>query len=99
MAKPENEITWRDLEIGFVITEPGNSKCYRTGDWKTMMPVLDRDRCVHCGLCYIYCPDMAYAIDADGFFVADLNFCKGCGICAYECPTKAISMVQEEEEE
>ena len=98
MAKPENEITWRDLEIGFVVTEPGNARCYRTGDWKTMKPVLDRERCVHCGLCYIYCPDMSYALDAEGFFVADLNYCKGCGICAHECPTKAISMVPEEEE-
>jgi pyruvate ferredoxin oxidoreductase delta subunit len=41
---------------------------------------------------------MAYAIDSERFFIANLNYCKGCGICAQECPTKAIAMVPEEED-
>lgn len=98
VAKPEGETTWRDLEIGFVVTEPGNAKSYRTGDWKSLKPVLNRERCVHCGLCYIFCPDMAYSLNEEGFFIADLYYCKGCGICSQECPTKAITMVPEEEE-
>jgi len=98
MTKPESEWTWKELPVGNVILEPGNASAYRTGDWKSFKPILNKELCIHCGLCYIFCPDMAYNLDAEGYFIADLYYCKGCGICSKECPTKAISMVVEEEE-
>jgi pyruvate ferredoxin oxidoreductase delta subunit len=98
MTKPESEWRWKELPVGNVVLEPGNASEYRTGDWKSLKPVLKKELCIHCGLCYIFCPDMAYSLNAEGFFIADLFYCKGCGICAKECPTGAIMMVVDEEE-
>ena len=99
MTKPESEWTWKELTVGNVVLEPGNASQYRTGDWKTLIPILNKEHCIHCGLCYIFCPDMAYHnANPEGFFLVDPYYCKGCGICAKECPTGAITMVVEEEE-
>jgi len=87
---------WRDLELACIIINPGNAVEYRTGDWRSQRPVWDDDRCIKCGICYIYCPDMAVRQREDGYFEADLNYCKGCGICARECWTGAIHMEEEE---
>jgi pyruvate ferredoxin oxidoreductase delta subunit len=97
MTKPEHEIGWKELKVGCVIDEPGNAAVYRTGDWRSQRPVYNKDRCIRCGTCYIFCPDMAIKILADGYIEHDLYYCKGCGICVEECPTDAITMVDEEE--
>lgn len=86
---------WREIKPGCVITEPGSARAYRTGDWRTERPVVDRDKCNKCGLCYIFCPEGCIKEDSQGFFEADLYYCKGCGICAHECPQDAITMVPE----
>ena len=97
MAKPEGELTWKDLEIGSIVTEPGSASQYQTGDWRTLRPVYDTSKCIKCGLCAIFCPDGCIGQNAEGYFEADLFYCKGCGICARECWTQAITMVEEEE--
>ena len=45
MTKSESELTWKDLEIGFIVTEPGNASQYKTGDWRSQRPIFDRDKC------------------------------------------------------
>ena len=97
MTKPENEITWKDLEIGAIVTEPGSASQYKTGDWRSQKPIFDNSKCNKCGLCYIFCPEGCIEQQADGYFKADLFYCKGCGICAEECPKDVITMVEEEE--
>ena len=97
MAKPMDQYTWKEIEIGGVVTEPGNASEYKTGDWRSLTPVVDKSRCIKCGVCWMYCPDDAIIKTEDGYFVADLEYCKGCGICANECTTNCISMVQEEQ--
>ena len=96
MTKPENEITWKDLEIGSIVTEPGNASQYQTGDWRSQKPIVDKDKCNKCTLCFIYCPEGCIERDTEGYFEPNLFYCKGCGICATECPKKAITMVEEE---
>ena len=96
MTKPVNEITWKDLEIGAIVTEPGNASQYRSGGWRSQRPIVDNDKCNKCTLCYIFCPDGCIERDTEGYFEANLYYCKGCGICASECPRKAITMVEEE---
>ncbi len=89
---------WKDLEIGFVVTEPVNASSYKTGYLRSERPISDNERCIKCGLCYIYCPEACIHEDEEGYFEADLYYCKGCGICAHECPRSVISMVEEKEE-
>jgi len=97
VTKPEHEISWKELNVGCTIDEPGNAATYRTGDWRSQRPVYNKDRCIRCGTCYVFCPDMAIKIMQDGYIEHDLYYCKGCGICAQECPTGAIAMKDEEE--
>ena len=96
MKKSESELTWKDLEIGCVVTDPGSSREYRTGDWRSQKPTYNFTRCIKCGLCQIYCPEGCIRQNIDGYFEANLFWCKGCGICRRECPTGVISMVDEE---
>ena len=96
MAK-EEELTWRELKVGCVITEAGNASLYKTGDWRSQRPIFDQDRCIKCGICYLFCPEACIGLNKEGIFEADLYYCKGCGICAKECWTQAITMVAEEE--
>jgi pyruvate ferredoxin oxidoreductase delta subunit len=97
LTKPEDGLTWKALEIGSIITEPGNASQYQTGGWRTQRPILDTSKCIKCGLCAIFCPEGCIEQDAEGYFKADLFYCKGCGICARECWTQAITMAEEEE--
>jgi len=97
MTKPEGELTWKDLGIGSIVTEPGSASQYKTGDWRSQRPIYDFSKCIKCALCQIFCPEGCIGQNAEGYFEADLFYCKGCGICARECPTWVITMVEEEE--
>jgi len=83
------------LKPGAVIDEPGSSAKTKTGEWRTLKPVVDKKKCIKCGLCWLYCPDACIKIKNDGADI-DYDYCKGCGICARHCPVKAIKMVREE---
>jgi MinD superfamily P-loop ATPase len=48
--------------------------------------IINRDRCVECGLCRELCN--WGAID-EGFNVSPID-CEGCGVCVYFCPEKAV---------
>jgi hypothetical protein len=37
-AKTESELTWKDLEIGCMVTEPANAAQYETGTWRSQRP-------------------------------------------------------------
>ena len=97
MTKREDELTWKDLEVGSIVTEPGNASQYQTGGWRSQKPILDNSKCIKCGLCSIFCPEGCIEQNTEGYFEANLFYCKGCGICATECRRKAITMVEEEE--
>ena len=88
-------LSWKDLEVGCVITEPGNSVKYKTGDWRAMRPVIDQSKCIRCLLCWVYCPEPAVVRGEGDRVEIDYDYCKGCGICANECPVKAITMIPE----
>ena len=92
-----SQVTWRDITPGGAIFEGGTSQVVETGDWRTMKPGLDMDKCRQCLLCVPVCPDMSILVGRDGRR-EDFNyfFCKGCGICANVCPFGAITMVKDE---
>ena len=95
--KSETEVTWKDLNLGSIVTDAGSADQYPTGGWKSQRPVRDNSKCNKCGLCFIFCPEGCTIQQEDGLYDANLFYCKGCGICAYECPKDVISMIEEED--
>ena len=91
------DVKWQDITPGCSIFEGGTSAAVRTGDWRTLKPVLHMDLCKQCLLCVPVCPDLSIPMTEEGkrgdF---DYFFCKGCGICAKVCPFGAIEMVKDE---
>lgn len=72
-----------------------SSEKITTGTWRTLKPVIDREKCSKCMTCWKYCPDLAIIIVGDEPQI-DYLYCKGCGICANECPKKCISLSKQE---
>jgi pyruvate ferredoxin oxidoreductase delta subunit len=81
---------------GAIIHEPGSTRKYKTGDWRTFKPKILQDKCIKCGKCWMNCPDGAIKKNKDGTFEIDYDYCKGCLICQEECPVKAIVSEREE---
>ncbi len=87
--------------IGGVILEAGNTvwndlSTSRTG-W---LPVLDAEKCIHCGICGLVCPDMCLVWSAEGnapvptavrLIGVDYRYCKGCLRCVESCPNGAMT--------
>jgi pyruvate ferredoxin oxidoreductase gamma subunit len=92
---------YRSAPLGGVLPTPGNTayndlQTSRTG-W---MPVLDRDKCIDCGMCDMVCPDLCLVwsthvssegkpgVKLDG---VDYQYCKGCMRCVETCSTGAMT--------
>jgi pyruvate ferredoxin oxidoreductase delta subunit len=97
MAKSESEMTWKDIEIGCIVTEMAGGRAHESGTWRSQRPTYDFTRCIKCGLCSLYCPEGCIEPNKDGYFEANLFYCKGCGVCAKECWPRVIKMVEEVE--
>ncbi len=92
---------YRTAPIGGVILEAGGTvwndlSTSRTG-W---LPVLDADKCIHCGICGLVCPDMCLVWSAEGnapvptavrLLGVDYRYCKGCLRCVESCPNGAMT--------
>jgi pyruvate ferredoxin oxidoreductase gamma subunit len=75
---------------------PLSSAQVRTGLWRSLRPVIDRDLCRRCAwVCSTFCPDGAISIDAEGRPAIDYDHCKGCLVCAAVCPPHAIRVEPE----
>lgn len=99
MASAEPVWGYETQPWGGIIPEPGNTawndlSASRTG-W---MPVLHKDKCIHCGMCDLVCPDLCLAW-GDGeeggkyereLLGVDYRYCKGCLRCVESCPTGAF---------
>ena len=90
----EKKPGWRDLPRGDIL-EGGSSLKFKTGNWRSIRPVHIPEKCIHCHLCWIACPDSAVKVKDGKFEKIDYDYCKGCGICAHECPKDALEMVPE----
>ncbi|PKN76581.1 MAG: pyruvate ferredoxin oxidoreductase [Deltaproteobacteria bacterium HGW-Deltaproteobacteria-10] len=95
MTKKSGPAGWQEITTGCVVLRPGSASEYHTGSWRAQRPVWNNQKCIKCGICYVFCPEGCVAQSEDGFFKANLDYCKGCGICAHECWSRAIAMVEE----
>ena len=78
------------------VTPLGNEGMYvlDTAAWRIVRPVMDKTKCVNCGICMGYCP-VNSVFFANGEYQISYDYCKGCGLCAAECPRNAIDMIPE----
>ncbi len=90
-----NIANYKELVIGDRVIKAGNSEDFKTGDWRSMLPVVDLDKCIDCLTCWIYCPDDCVIVKEGKLQGVKVSHCKGCGICAKVCPKKAITMTSE----
>lgn len=68
----------------------------KTGAWRHKRPVINKEKCVLCGICTEHCPCGVIDINKEEKLITiDYIYCKGCGICTVECPKKAISFLPE----
>lgn len=89
---------YKDLPIGGLIPEAGNSDKYNTGTWRSFRPIHVPDNCIHCLFCWIFCPDSSVIVKDEKFDHFDYDHCKGCGICEFECPAKEKAIKMENED-
>jgi len=65
-----------------------------------LVPRIDYDLCVHCGLCISACSPVAiYQDAADGKIKVNDIACKACGLCQAACPTGAIQLKNFQEDQ
>ena len=70
-------------------------------DWRLKKPVFNKDFCIDCQFCWIYCPDISIISRDKKMVGVDMDHCKGCGICVEVCPTnpKSLLMFSEQADE
>lgn len=74
-----------------------NSYTAQVGDWRVLKPVFNRDLCIDCQFCWIYCPDISIISRDKKMIGVDYDHCKGCGICVEVCPTNPKSLLMFDE--
>ena len=70
-----------------------NSYNKSTADWRVLKPVYNRDICIDCQNCWIFCPDTSIISRDKKMIGIDYDHCKGCGICVEVCPTNPKSLL------
>ena len=74
-----------------------NSFTASVADWRVEKPVFNKEFCIDCQFCWIYCPDMSIISRDKKMIGIDMDHCKGCGICVEVCPTNPKSLLMYDE--
>jgi len=107
VARPQPAYGYLNAPWGGMVTNPGNSVTKDlSASRQGFLPGLDMEKCVHCGLCDIVCPDYCFVWETytkeDGkpgvrLVGIDYRYCKGCLKCIEACPTDALVEMRETE--
>jgi pyruvate ferredoxin oxidoreductase delta subunit len=79
-------------EVITTISYPKKGAMGKTGNWRVFRPKLDRERCIKCLRCWIFCPEGVIFRESDDSVKIDYEYCKGCGVCSNVCSVNAIVM-------
>jgi pyruvate ferredoxin oxidoreductase gamma subunit len=92
---------YKTAPLGGVLPTPGNTAHNNLATSRTgWMPVLNDEKCIHCGMCDMVCPDLCLVwsthVDDDGTATVkldgvDYQYCKGCMRCVETCATEAMT--------
>lgn len=64
-----------------------------------LIPAIDEDKCVQCGMCIQACSPVALFRTDDNQVAVNEVACKSCGLCVPACPTGAIQLLNFREDE
>jgi len=91
--------------IGGVVADPANTVSKNlAGSRIGHIPVFHEEKCIHCGLCDIVCPDNCLSWDiihhdddtwSTRMRGIDYQYCKACEACVDTCPSGAITQERE----
>lgn len=106
--QPIQKLGYENMPIGGVITEIGNMITHDLSASRSgLVPKFIAEKCIHCGLCDITCPDLVFQFELGEYKGLermlnqgmDLAHCKGCMRCVKICPTEALVPVAEKEKD
>jgi len=70
-----------------------NSYTASVASWRVIKPVYNRDICIDCQNCWVWCPDTSIISRDKQMLGIDYDHCKGCGVCVEVCPTNPKSLL------
>lgn len=70
-----------------------NSYTATVASWRVVKPVYNRDICIDCQNCWVWCPDCSIISRDKQILGIDYDHCKGCGVCVEVCPTNPKSLL------
>jgi len=70
-----------------------NSYTATVASWRVVKPVYNRDICIDCQNCWVWCPDSSIISRDKQILGIDYDHCKGCGGCVEVCPTNPKSLL------
>ena len=65
MTEINSNTPMEKMTIGGDIYEAGNSREFKTGDWRSIRPIFDPEKSKQCGLCFPVCPENAIPLGKD----------------------------------
>ncbi len=74
-----------------------NSYTASVADWRVIKPIYNRDICIDCQNCWVFCPDTSIISRDKKMIGIDFDHCKGCGVCVEVCPTNPKSLLMFDE--
>jgi pyruvate ferredoxin oxidoreductase gamma subunit len=98
--RPEPVLGYDTQAPGGIIPEPGNTVWNDNSPARSgFMPYFNSQRCIHCGMCDLVCPDYCLVWEdgeKGGLYQRELKgidyrYCKGCLQCVETCPASAMT--------
>jgi len=100
-TRPGPAYGYLNAPLGGLILNPGHTVLKNlTASRSGFIPHFEVQKCVHCGLCDLVCPDFCLVWKREDSFIRlrgiDYRYCKGCMKCVDVCPTEALVEIREE---